>query len=348
MGTAVRDRAAFFTGINDYVPAMAYASNLLIGSPTPFSLGTPAAVSASAIATATAADATAGTRGNYSYTTDANYGRSLRLTISGNPGNSVSIDIFGRDYLGQPMVERFTGASGATAILYGLKAFKTVEYSKVVTASSNAVTWAIGTGWRFGLPYKGDVSWAKENGVFVPTNKRDQTLYADRGAADAVAGSSKWFRAPFPGFVKTLLGTPDGGGSTNDPVVVVKLATVAIVGLTVTIDTSVTDGTTVTDTPTTVGYNANNRFRSGDLIEVAGAAAASAKGDRVGLELTPTQISLPDTTDPQTTTTGDPRGTYESIATPDGVKEFIVAIMADPSTNSSGNGGLHGIKHVVA
>lgn len=343
-----RYKSTLLTGINNYVPAMSFAASMVHGEPAPFSLGTPAAVSATAIAAATAANSVAATRVNYAYTTDARFGRTLRLTPSADPGNSAAIDIFGRDYLGQPMVERFTGANGATAILYGKKAFYTVEYSKIVTAATNAVTWGIGTGWRFGLPYKSDVSWVKENGVFVGLGKRDQTFYFDRAPAEAVAGSSRWLRAPFPGFVKTLIGTPNGGGGATDPVITVKLATVAIVGLTVTVDTSVTDGTTVTDLPTTVGYNANNRFRSGDLIEVVSAAAAGAFGDRLGLELTPTQYSLPDVTDPQTTTTGDPRGTYEPLMTPDGVAEIILGLMGDNFVNSSGNGGLHGIKHVIA
>lgn len=348
MGTALRDRAAFFTGMNNYVSAMAYASNLSLGEPAAFSLGSPAAVSANVIAAATAANAAAATKVAYAYTSDSRYGRTLRLTPSGDPGNSVAIDIFGRDYLGQPMVERFTGANGATAILYGKKAFYTVDYSKVVTPATNAVTWAIGTGFRLGLPYKGDVAWAKEGGIFVLVHKRDVTFYFDRAPAEAVAGSSRWLRAPFPGFVKTLIGTPNGGGGATDPVITVKLATVAIVGLTVTVDTSDTAGTTVTDAPTTLGYNANNRFIANGLIEVVSAAAAGAFGDRLGLELTPTHVTVPDLADPQTTTTGDPRGTYESLAVLDGATEIVVGLVGDAATNSSGNGGLHGIRHVVA
>lgn len=345
-----RERGAFssLVGINNYVPAMAYAAHMVLGEPNPFSLGTPAAVSASAVASATAANAVAGTKVTYSYTTDSRYGRTLRLTPSGDPGNSASIDIFGRDYLGQPMVERFTGASGATAILYGQKAFYTVEYSKTVVAASNAVTWGIGTGWRLGLPYKGDIAWVKENNVLVPLQTRDKWFFFDRAAAQAIAGGSKWLRTEFPGYVNTLSGTPDGAGSTNDPVITVKLSTVAIIGLTVTIDTSDTTGLSVTDTPTTIGYNANNRFRPNDRIELVGAAAASATGDRLGLLLTPTQFTLPDLTDPQTVTTADPRGTYEPIITPDGVKEIIVGLVGDPYVNAAGNGGLLGIKHVVA
>jgi len=346
-----RDRSIRFQGINNYVPAMVSAASVLHGAPSPFSLGTPAAVSASAVASATAADAVATTRVAYSYTADSTYGRTLRLTPSGDPGNAAAIDIFGEDYLGQPMAERFTGASGATAILYGKKAFYRVTHSKIVTASSNAVTWGIGTGWALGLPYKSDVAWAKEAGVFVPLYKRDFWSFADvAGAAVGGGPSGAWLKAPCPGFAKTLeqtVGMP--AGSTNDPVVTVELGGVAIVGLTVTGDTSgAATGSETTDVPTTVGYSANNRFRTGDLIEIVIADADTSGAIRVGLEITPTQVRLPILTDPQTLTTGDPRGTYEPLMTPDGASEIVVGLVGDNAKNSSGNGGLHGIRHVVA
>lgn len=345
---ATRERNFYQQGMNMYVPAMASASNIQLGRASQFSLGTPAAVSATLIATATAANAVATTKVTYTTVTmDSPYGRTLRLTISGDPGNAVAIDIFGEDYLGQPMVERFTGASGSTAILYGAKAFYRVLYSKVVTAASNAVTWAIGTGFRLGLPYKSDLAWAKEGGLFVPVYNRDTWFWADQDAAEAIAGGSKYIRSPFPGFVKTLKGLSSGAGSTNDPVATVTLATVAIVGLTVTIDSNVA-GNEVTDTPTTVGYNANNRLIAGTGIAVVTAAAAGAGPQRLGLELTPTQFTPAITTDPQTPTTVDPRGTYEGLFVYDGATNITVGIVGDPSVNTAGNGGLHGIRHVIA
>lgn len=50
-------------------------------------------------------------------------------------------------------------------------------------------------------------------------------------------------------------------------------------------------------------------------------------------------------TDPQTATTGDPRGTYNPTAALTGAKEIIVRAIADNWSNASDNGGLHGIKH---
>jgi hypothetical protein len=345
---AFRDRAGFQFGINYYVPGMAYSSAMALNVSNPFSLGTPAAVSANNIVAAANAQATVGALTAITlFTLDSPYGRSLRLTPSGDPGNSAAIDILGRDYLGQPMSERFTGASGSTAILYGKKAFKYITGWKVATAATNAVTWAVGTGWFLGLPFKGDIEWAKEGGVYVPLNKRDVILSVDRDAANATAGGSYTVRSPCAGFVKNVFGTTVGvGGGGANPVLTVKLGGTAITGLTATlVDNS---ANTVTGVPTTAGYNANNRLRNGDRIEILGSASASAGPDNIGVTVTPTQFALPDYTDPQTNTTGDPRGTYDAnLAAYDGSTEIIVGLLGDASVNSSGNGGLYGIKHIT-
>lgn len=54
----------------------------------------------------------------------------------------------------------------------------------------------------------------------------------------------------------------------------------------------------------------------------------------------------PTLTDPQTGTTGDPRGLYTSTTAPNGVLAFELSIIGDPSVNVSNNGGLLGIKHL--
>jgi hypothetical protein len=50
-------------------------------------------------------------------------------------------------------------------------------------------------------------------------------------------------------------------------------------------------------------------------------------------------------TDPQTATTGDPRGTYNPTTTLDGSTEIEVTYTTSNSVNAAGNGGLHGIAH---
>lgn len=53
----------------------------------------------------------------------------------------------------------------------------------------------------------------------------------------------------------------------------------------------------------------------------------------------------PVVTDPQTATTGDPRGTYNPQTTLDGSTVITVTAIFDNNVNSSGNGGFFGISH---
>lgn len=344
MGIQVQDH--FPQGINLYVKAMQFTADLIQGAPSPFSLGTPAVANTTALDTDIVSDDTAGTDTAQSYTADSPYGRTLTMDMDADPGAALGVyDVYGWDYLGQPMVERFTHVNGATDIIYGNKAFHRVEKVTVVTASTNTTTVNLGIGHRLGLPFKGDIIWARENAILMPLYNRDFEMWSDVSDADFTAGISKMLRAPCPGFIKTLLGTPNGAGSTNDPVITVELGGNAITGLTVTVDTSNAAGLTVTDTPTAAGYNANNRFAKDGIIELVSAAAASAGSGRLGIEITPTQWLPPDLTTTQTNGTDDPRGTYESLTTMDGTLEIIVGLLGEPSVNSSGDGGLHGIAH---
>lgn len=333
----------FPSGISVYVPGAQYAADLDIAGINLFSLGTPAAESANNVAAAFNLQAAADTEVALSVTLDGRYGRNLRVTPSGNPGNVNVFDVYGYDYLGQLMIERFTGTNGSAPIIYGQKCFKKIFKTKIVTASTNAVTGNIGTGSRLGLPYKGDVLVARENNVFVDVFKRPFWLVGEAAAADAVTGYTKYFNAPAPGYVRTLRAISNGGGGGTDPVITVTLGGVAIVGLTVTTDTSVAAHDT-TDTPTTPGYNANNRFVAGGLIAVVAAAAAGAFSHIVMLDIVPTQVLLADLTDPQTATTADPRGSYEPLMTLNG-SDITVGMLVDNSVNTAERGGLYGIAH---
>lgn len=338
-------------GSNVYVPAMQFADAAMMSSDQQFTLGSPAASTDNLLFSTLAANSVALTTTDTvnvaaPYRTDAKYGRTMIYTISGDPGAASSvIELRGWDYLRQPMRERITCPNGGTGIFYGQKAFAWVQNARIITASTNAVTWKIGTGTRLGLPYKGDVVQAKEAGALVPVFNRPLWFMVDRSAALAVAGGTVQVQAPFPGFVKTVLGISTGLGSTNDPILTVTLGGVAITGLTATINDDVAGR--YTGVPTTAGYRANNRFITNGLIAILGSASASAVNDSVGVELTPTQVSIADLTDPMTTITGDPRGTYDPLTAPAGV-EIIVNMIGDNAVNASNNGGLHGIRHEFA
>jgi hypothetical protein len=72
------------------------------------------------------------------------------------------VDVIGYDYLGQPMVERFTGSAAAATPLVGLKAWKWVIGTRLNLAATNAITFSISTGVSLGLPYKGRIIAASE------------------------------------------------------------------------------------------------------------------------------------------------------------------------------------------
>lgn len=164
-----QDRKFFQQGINMYVRAMAYASDMVGLEPQTFNLGTPAAANPIKYANLVAGNSAANTIVAVSPVgiSDSPYGRNISVTPSGVPGNANVIDVYGQDYLGQPMVERFTGSAAASAALVGKKAFYRVLSSKVITPATNAVTYSIGTDVKLGFPYKGVIAFAREAGATI-------------------------------------------------------------------------------------------------------------------------------------------------------------------------------------
>src|SRR5262252_9399938 len=118
---AARDRKFFQQGVNMYVKAMQYSSDMLGLEPQAFSLGTPALSSATKYGTGIVANAGAGTIVALATigVADSPYGRTISYTPSGVPGNANIVEIIGQDYLGQPMVERITGSAAASTLIAG-------------------------------------------------------------------------------------------------------------------------------------------------------------------------------------------------------------------------------------
>jgi hypothetical protein len=58
-----------------------------------------------------------------------------------------------------------------------------------------------------------------------------------------------------------------------------------------------------------------------------------------------TAHNAPVLTDPQTATTGDPRGTITRLTAPDGTLTEV-DMVGDPTVNTANNGGLHGIRQL--
>lgn len=143
---------------NSYVPACAYAADVIHMGAYEVDFGTPAVANATFIATTLAnGTASAGLTVPSSatptpFTADTildPFGRNLQLVASTTAANIVTVR--GRDYLGQGMREDFT-LNGATPVV-GVKAFKWIDSVTIVTGTGTT-TINIGTGARLGLPYR--------------------------------------------------------------------------------------------------------------------------------------------------------------------------------------------------
>lgn len=184
-----QDRSFFQIGVNEYVPAMQYGAGVISHVPARFNLGVPAASAAGTVATLIPVNTPNGT---YAYFTapfviDARYGRLITVTPSIAPGTNNVVDVLGYDYLGQPMFERITGASGAATLIAGLKAFKWVVGTRINTTASAAATWSIGLANGLGLPVKGQILTAKE-GNTVMTNAQIMTNHTQAVLTDPATG----------------------------------------------------------------------------------------------------------------------------------------------------------------
>lgn len=76
------------------------------------------------------------------------YGRNVTAVLSG--AGTPNIDVRGRDYLGQPMIERLVG-TGTTPVV-GKKAFKSIDNISL-SATVAATTLNLGYGTVLGLPF---------------------------------------------------------------------------------------------------------------------------------------------------------------------------------------------------
>lgn len=146
---------------NMYVPAMAYASDMIHEGPFDVDFGPMIVASATDIlnaqSIASAGTATtllkdntdpvqAAVQADFPY--GPGFGRCLQIVLSG--AGTPTVTIRGRDYLGQPMTEVFTG-NGTTPVV-GVKAFKYID--SVTWTAVGGTTMNVGTTDKLGLPYR--------------------------------------------------------------------------------------------------------------------------------------------------------------------------------------------------
>lgn len=221
-----RDRNPSFkylAGINQYVPAMQYASALVHGQPCDFLLGTPAAVDADALVDGVDAQVLATTQvDKYA---DSRYGRIVTgITSAAQGATSPKVVVRGFDYLGQPMMEELTVTSGGVA---GVKAFYHVVSAELTIAATNAVTFDIGWGTKVGLPFKSEILAAREGGTMLLTAavqaKRTAPVVTD--PATATTGDPRGLYEPTTLGVEvivTLMGIPDVNADGNGGLMGIK------------------------------------------------------------------------------------------------------------------------------
>ena len=154
-----------------YVPAMQWASTLDMNVGSVFSLGRPLARSDIFI---TASTPTNGANGTVTYFTapvvlsDTPYGAPITSTPLSAPAGAFTMDVFGEDYLGQPMTERFAHPITVTTPINGKKPFYRILGTRTILQTAGAIGIKLGTATQnLALPFKGSIEWAKEAGAFI-------------------------------------------------------------------------------------------------------------------------------------------------------------------------------------
>lgn len=327
--------------INNYVPAMAYAADVVENGPSRFSLGTPIVGTAEDILNDQNIASAGSTTTLLKTELDGTYGRTVtcRKPTGGNTG---TVTVIGRDYLGQPMKENFSIVASTTTIIQGKKAFKYIdEISWTATAGS---TLDVGTGSKLGLPYVMESPcYAIENGARMETNK--DLVWVQIGIADTNNAGVSSGRSPVKGNIvahKAVVTTIIGGA--NEALTIDVNGGTAVAGLALSV---LTAGSAVGQVfeKAVANATANCAVLAGDTININndGASSSGAVQVFVGIQPDAGLWTEPVYTDPQTATTGDPRGLYEAFNTLSGSIEIEVVYNANRDLNASGRGGLHGI-----
>jgi hypothetical protein len=334
--------------INTYVPLMQFSADIN-NEQMYASLGAPATLDADGILAAKAITTAGQTFTSADFPTtfdgsstsltrtqgklDAVFGRCLTLFCSG--GNTSVVTITGRDYLGQPMAESFT-CNGATTV-QGKKAFKYVD--KIVNGTGgSSVNLNVGWSDTVGLPLKSlKLRRAFEDGV--PTDDEDETIPVVSTAFAIANAASATVVAPVTGFWVGWRGVHTTASTT------------AISAL-----TGFVNGVAKTAADGTEPIAANGLLFGKDIAQASWIPVV--KGDSVTItsdggstagvaDMTflfsrgVCEFNKAINTNPQTLTTGDPRGTYKPATAFNGVIVHEVHLVVD-ITN------LHGVAHVIA
>lgn len=334
---------AFQRRINSFVPALGYAAEVIENAPTRISLGAPTVGNVEDILNDTSIVSATSTSTLLSTELSGTYGRNVQIRKPTGAATGT-VTITGRDYLSQPMRETLSTVASTTTIVQGKKAFKYID--EVSWTAHAGSTLDVGSGNKLGVPYViENLLYAYENGVRVERNTSQVVVRAS--VTDTNTAATWSIRSPVKGNivgVSAVVTTIIGGA--NEAVTFNVNGGTAITGLALSL---LTAGSAVGQifAKSVANGTANCAVVAGDTINVLNDGASSSGATEVDIIIQPEGGIFTDAvlTDPQTITTGDPRGLYEAFNTLDGVKVIEIVAAYSRSVNAAGRGGLHGIAH---
>jgi hypothetical protein len=335
--------------INQYVPNMEFAADVVEGKHF-ISLGAPSTADPDGILDGFAVGATADTATSSDFATtfdgssthigessagviNAKYGRCLSMVASAGADHVLTVN--GRDYLGQKMSEVFTLT--AAVQIYGKKAFKYIDTVAVAAGGQAGDTVDIGWYDRLGLPYKAEkIMSYTEDDVSFPVDPVDVLVEVD--AVRYVSGADVVLPSPVAGQitgVNSVVTTATTGVQTSTVVV----GSTDVVGLSLVIATSASVTDLDSDTATTDDDQATSTVAKYGAMGISGDGNPSAGAANYIVTVEPIAFIAGVDTDPQTTSTTDPRGTIRCTTACDASITYEVSYRVDTSD-------LHGVEAV--
>jgi len=341
----------FPRSINQHVPLMEFAGDVVDGKHL-VNLGAPQTADPNGIMNQFAAGATATSFTSSSWATtfdgssthvgetvagslNAKYGRCLSMVASAGADHVITIS--GRDYLGQFMSEAITLVN--TVTVFGKKAFKYVDTVAIAAGGQAGDTVDLGWTDRLGLPYKSEKLLAyTEDDVSFPVDPVQ--VFVEVDGVRYAAGTDVFVVSPIAGQITGAQSvmTTVSAAADNVNTVFVGAAAVDVVGLSITITSGAAVGIADSDIVTTDDDQATSRV---DQFEAMGISSDGGGTGAANWLITVEPLAFlagPDT-DPQTTTTTDPRGTILVTTPCDASIEYELLYSVDTAN-------LHGVVQV--
>jgi hypothetical protein len=263
---------------------------------------------------------------------NAKYGRCL--IALGDASTDETVTVSGRDYLGQKMSEVFTLAG--VVLQFGKKAFKYID-SVLVSSSSGGSLMDLGWSDRLGLPYKAEkmISYT-ENDVSFPVDPVEVVVEVD--AVRYASGADVVLPSPITGYitgVHSVVTTATTGIQTSTVVV----GTTDVLGISLVIAATSGVATLDSDVATTDDDQVTSKVAKFGAMGISGNGTPTAGAATYTVTVEPITFIAGVDTDPQTTSTTDPRGTIRCTTPCDASIVYEVSYTCDTSD-------LHGVEAV--